>query len=115
MSNEKEDGASIGLGCLLMLVSIVATAFVRAWATVTLWGWFVVPVAALAGAVVAPLPGLLAYGLFLFIASVTNYPEFKDTKMKGSVIDAGITVFSRLVLTPVFLVLFGWIARVIFL
>lgn len=85
---------------------IIGAVLIRAWALVTLWGWFVVPV--FAGAPVITMP--VAIGISLIVGMFTQHLQDKVADPKKSKSEAITDSIARAVLSPVITVVFGWIA-----
>lgn len=85
-------------GVLLVIVAVVAAVLWWSWATVVMWGWFMVPLGlpALSIPQVAGISGLIS----LFKGPNTKKSEDKEWP-------EGLTL---IVLSPAFILAFGWVA-----
>lgn len=93
-------------GCVGLFPAMVASIWLRGWALLTLWGWFVTPMWHVAAPSMAS-----ALGLSLLIGLLTNdYPDApKDpSKSTGEVL---LTAYAKLLLASPLSVGMGWVCR----
>lgn len=85
---------------------IIGAVIIRAWALVTLWGWFIVPV--FVGAPVITMP--VAIGISLLVGMFTQHLQDKVADPKKSKTEAFADSLARAIIGPTVTVGFGWIA-----
>ena len=92
------------LGLILFaIISIVVGTLMNGWAVSVLWGWFVVPIFS-----VEPLSVLQACGLAL-VASILTHQTKETNKESKSTSALVVEVLAVSVLSPLFIVFFGWL------
>lgn len=93
------------IGLFVMAVAVIVISIIaNGWALTMLWGWFVVPLFNL-----PPLSIPYAIGIALIVKMLTNHSTSSDDKEKD--ISEIIASIIGILLSPITLVLFGWIVH----
>lgn len=94
------------MAVLVLFLSLPFITLLNGWALQLLWGWFIVPVFAL-----APLSIGAAIGLSMVVSYLTyQYSLSSDAKTQAELLGATVALFVR----PVFAVAFGWVVQAVF-
>ncbi len=101
------DGAVAVLGCVGIIPVTILGIILKAWAIVTLWGWFIYPMWH-----IAVPSNKAAVGLSILFAAIhAPSTESKAEKNNDSALWTVTKIYGRLVLSPVMSVAMGWLVN----
>lgn len=107
MKGDDADASVALIGCAGLIPCLIFGYILRAWAIVTLWGWFVFPTWHIA------IPSnKAALGLAILIGALSSHESYDDRNDEGRSAIAFFTiVYAKILLYPIVSMLIGWCVK----